>query len=131
MGTEPGERYGDLSYWADAAIVMGREKLLELADTAIKRKLVTSRTNRRVRGWAIDLGLRWDSPLPGQPMFTLGYAVGSGDRSPERGSDRAFRQTGLQSNDEEFRTYGEILRPELSNLSIPVLAVRFPIFAKS
>jgi len=131
MGNDPGEPYGDLSYWADAAIVLGREKLLELADTAIKRKLVTSWTNQRVRGWAIDLGLRWDSRLPGQPMFTLGYAFGSGDRNPERGSDRAFRQTGLQSNDEEFRTYGEILRPELSNLSIPVLAVRFPIFSKS
>jgi hypothetical protein len=130
-GSEPIGQYGELSYWADVAVVSGREKLLELADTASKYELVTSRTNRRVQGWAIDLGLRWDSPLPGQPMFTLGYAVGSGDRSPERGSDRAFRQTGLQSDDEEFRTYGEILRPELSNLSIPVLAVRFPIFSKS
>ena len=131
MGNEPGEQYGDLSYWADIAIVLGKEKLLELANTASSQKLVTSRTNQRVRGWAIDLGLRWDSRLPGQPIFTLGYAVGSGDRNPERGSDRAFRQTGLQSNDEEFRTFGEILRPELSNLSIPVLAVKFPIFSKS
>ncbi|MDP2602093.1 MAG: alginate export family protein [Deltaproteobacteria bacterium] len=131
MGKESGAQYGDLSYWADVAIVLGKEKLLELADTASNQKLVTSRTNQRVRGWAIDLGLRWDSQLPGQPLFTLGYALGSGDRNPERGSDRAFRQTGLQSNDEEFRTYGEILQPELSNLSIPVLAVQFPIFSKS
>jgi hypothetical protein len=64
-------------------------------------------------------------------LFTLGYAVGSGDKNPEGGPDRAFRQTGLQANDEEFRTYGELLRPELSNLSIPILAIQFPILSKS
>lgn len=82
-------------------------------------------------GWAVDAGGRWESELPVRPVFILGYALGSGDKNPERGSDRAFRQTGLQSNDEEFRTYGELLRPELSNLSIPVLAVQFPLFSKS
>ena len=104
---------------------------MDLADTSGNRAVVTSRSKQRVRGWAFDLGVRWDSQLPGEPLFTLGYAVGSGDKNPERSPDRAFRQTGLQSNDEEFRTYGEILRPELSNLSIPVVAVRFPIFSKT
>jgi alginate production protein len=130
-GSEPAAAYGELSYWADAAIVLGNEKFLELANAPSNQEVVTSRRKRRVRGWAFDLGGRWDSQLPGQPLFTLGYAVGSGDKTPESGSDRAYRQTGLQSNDEEFRTYGEILRPELSNLSIPVVAVRFPIFSKS
>jgi alginate production protein len=130
-GSETAPAYGELSYWADAAIVLGKEKLLELEDVPGNREIVTARRKPRVRGWAFDLGLRWDSPLPGQPLFTLGYAVGSGDKTPETGSDRAFRQTGLQSDDEEFRTYGEILRPELSNLSIPVVAVRFPILSKT
>jgi hypothetical protein len=131
MGTEPGKQYGDLSYWADLAIVLGSEKLLELEDEDGNRKLVASRRKQRVRGWAIDVGGRWDSQLPGRPLFTLGYALGSGDKNPERGPDRAFRQTGLQASDEEFRTYGELLQPELSNLSIPTFAVRFPIFSKS
>ena len=59
------------------------------------------------------------------------YAVGSGDKKSEKGPDRAFRQTGLQSTDEEFRIYGELLQPELSNLSIPVVAVQFPILSKT
>jgi alginate production protein len=130
-GSETAPSYGELSYWADAAIVLGKEKLLELADAPGNRELVTARRKQRVRGWAFDLGVRWDSPLPGEPLFTLGYAVGSGDKTPERGPDRAFRQTGLQSTDEEFRIYGELLQPELSNLSIPVVAVRFPILSKS
>lgn len=130
-GAQSASAYGELSYWADAAIVLGNEKFLELSNAPGDREVVTSRKKQRVRGWAIDLGVRWDSRFPAEPLFTLGYAVGSGDKNPERGSDRAFRQTGLQSNDEEFRTYGEILRPELSNLSIPVMAVRFPIFSKS
>lgn len=129
-GSETGA-YGEFSYWADAAIVLGNEKLLELAGAPGNPQVVTSRRKQRVRGWAFDSGLRWDSPLPAEPLFTLGYAVGSGDKTQESGSDRAFRQTGLESNDEEFRTYGEILRPELSNLSIPVVAVRLPILSKT
>jgi alginate production protein len=130
-GSETPAAFGELSYWADAAIVVGKEKLLELDGAPGHPQVVTSRRKQRVRGWALDLGLRWDSPLPGEPLFTLGYAIGSGDKNPDTGSDRAFRQTGLQSDDEEFRTYGEILRPELSNLSIPVVAVRFPILSKT
>lgn len=130
-GSESMGQSGEFSYWADVAVVSGREKLLEFADAVGNYELVTSRISRRVQGWAIDLGLRWDSALPGEPAFTFGYAVGSGDRKPERGSDRSFRQTGLQSNDEEFRTYGELLRPELSNLSIPIVAVRIPVLSKT
>jgi hypothetical protein len=126
-----GNEYGDLSYWADIAFVLGDEKLLDFADAPGNRQRVVSRTKRRVRGWAIDMGARWNSQLPGQPLLTLGYAMGSGDKNPEKGSDRAFRQTGLQSNDEEFRTYGELLRPELSNLSVPVVALQLPVLWRS
>ena len=130
-GSEPSGGYGDFSYWADVAMVLGKEKILELDDASSNREIVTSRRKQRVRGWAIDFGGRWDSPLPGRPLFTLGYAVGSGDKNPEKGLDHSFRQTGLQSSDEEFRIYGELLQPELSNLSIPVVAVQFPILSKT
>lgn len=130
-GSEPAAAYGELSYWADTAMVLGKETFLELDNLSGNRDVVTSRNRRRVRGWALDLGVRWDSQLPGKPLFTLGYAIGSGDRKSEKGPDRAFRQTGLQSTDEEFRIYGELLQPELSNLSIPVVAVQFPILSKT
>jgi hypothetical protein len=131
LGSEPVAHYGELSYWADLAMVSGQEKLLELSDADDNRDVVDSRKKQQVRGWALDVGARWQSELPVQPAFILGYAFGSGDKNPESGTDRAFRQTGLQSNDEEFRTYGEILRPELSNLQIPVVAVQFPLFSRS
>ena len=122
---------GDFSYWADGAAVFGRENLLELEEAPGNREIVTSRRSQPVQGWAVDVGLRWESQFPGQPLFTLGYGVGSGDKRPDQGIDHSFRQTGLQSNDEEFRTYGELLRPELSNLSVPVFAVQFPVLSKS
>jgi hypothetical protein len=130
-GDEPLLQLGNLSYWADFAIVSGKEKLLELSDGGRNRLVVESRAKRRVRGWPIDVGARWESQLPAEPGFILGYALGSGDKKPESGSDQAFRQTGLQSDDEEFRTYGELLRPELSNMHVPVAAVQFPLFSKS
>ena len=131
IGKEPVNGYGEVSYWADAAIVAGKEELVDFTGATKSKIRVDSRERRRVLGWAIDLGTRWASPLPLEPRFILGFALGSGDRSPDRGSDRSFRQTGLQSNDEQFRTYGELLRPELSNLGIPVFAVELPIFSKS
>jgi alginate production protein len=131
MGKMTAAGYGHVSYWADAAMVRGNEKLLELEDEGHRLRRVLSRKAQRVGGWAVDTGGRWASELPGRPMFTLGYALGSGDKNLEGGTDRAFRQTGLQSNDEEFRTYGELLRPELSNLRIPVVAVQFPIHSET
>jgi hypothetical protein len=122
---------GTFSYWADAAAVVGKETLLELERLASGREVVDARQKRRVRGWAFDLGIRWAPPLPADPLLIFGYAVGSGDKKPETGADRAFRPTGLQSTDEEFRIYGELLQPELSNLHIPVFAVQFPIFSRS
>ena len=130
-GRTPQAALGDLSYWADGAAVFGREKLLEFDEAPGNREVVTARRSQPVQGWAIDIGARWESQFPGQPLFTLGYAVGSGDKRPDQGIDHSFRQTGLQSNDEEFRTYGELLRPELSNLSVPVFAVQFLVLSKS
>lgn len=130
-GKEPVGGLGELSYWADLAVVAGREKLLELDDAPAQRKLVSARRRQSVYGRAVDAGVRLAMELPGRPIFTLSYAVGSGDRDPQRGTDRSFRQTGLQSNDEEFRAYGELLRPELANLRIPTVAVGFPLLVRS
>ncbi|MGB7951486.1 MAG: alginate export family protein [Candidatus Binatia bacterium] len=131
-GNQPAGEYGELSYWADVAGVAGNEILLGFSDDDDgNEKLVTSRKKQRVLGWALDVGGRWQLELVPRPVFILGYARGSGDTNPEGKTDRAFQQTRLQSNDEEFRTYGELLRPELSNLQIPVVALQFPVFARS
>lgn len=130
-GKAPIVDFGACSYWIDLALVAGREKLLELEDAPGRRKVVSERRRQSVYGRAVDVGARLSTELPGRPFFTLSYAVGSGDRDPEHGTDRSFRQTGLQSNDEEYRTYGELLRPELSNLRIPAVAVGFPLLTKS
>lgn len=123
--------HGSWSYWADIAGVVGSETVIDFSQAPANHDVVSSRRRQHVNGWAVDLGLQWHTHLSGQPTVTLGYAVGSGDKNPERGTDRSFRQTGLQSNDEEFRTYGELLRPELSNLQTPVIAIQFPILSKS
>ena len=64
--------------------------------------------------------------VPGgaKTALTLGFAFGTGDRNPDDGTDGAFRQTGLQDNEwdfggaTDFKYYGEVLDPELSNLAI-------------
>jgi alginate production protein len=80
--------------------------------------------SRRLRGWGFDLGATYEFQAGPKPALTLGVAFGSGERDPEGGLDRSFRQTGLQANEGDFggsttfKYYGEVLDPELSNLAI-------------
>ena len=120
-------RGGTLRYRADTAFVRGDETLFEFQDDGPGLSRVTSIQKQRVRGWAVDLGVNWTLPLPREPTLQLFYAYGSGDKNLNNDTDRAFRQTGLQEKDEDFRDYGVVLRPELSNLRIATVAIRLPV----
>jgi alginate production protein len=106
-----GEPIQDLDYWLELGYVAGREN------------------RRHVRGWGLDLGVTYEWQIQPRPSVTLGFALGSGDRNPEDSTDRSFRQTGLQRNEwdfggsTEFKYYGEIFDPELSNLAIVTAGV--------
>lgn len=131
------DRFGELDYWVDSASVVGEEILLNFNKAEGGLRRVSSRIKRDVIGWAFDGGLTWETPIAGRPTLTLGYALGSGDRKPDRGTDRAFRQTGLHDNNDRFRGvdsfryYGELLRPGLSNLHIWTAAVGFRFWRSS
>ena len=79
---------------------------------------------RDIRAFGVDLGagFRFDAPL--EPFITLAAAYGSGDADLDDGKDGNFRQTGLQDNESRvfgatsYNYYGEVLDPELSNMSI-------------
>lgn len=74
-------------------------------------------------GYGFDLGATWAPWGKNGLNFTAGYALGSGD-ADTAGTNGNFRQTGLQDNNgrllgvTSFRYYGELVDPELSNLSI-------------
>jgi hypothetical protein len=120
---------GTLFYWTDVATVSGIEDLTDFSDTG--DGLIEANGSRRVnvRGWAIDTGLTLRPRKNRQLSFTASYAIGSGDDDPDPLRDRSFRQTGLNSNKDKnrgvtrFRYYGELLRPELSNLRVLTFAI--------
>lgn len=91
-----GEVTDTWDYWLELAYVTGEE----------------GRDN--ISGFGFDVGSVYAFDLAPEPSFTLGYAFGSEE----------FRQTGLQGNEGDFNGvfdflyYGELLDPELSNLSI-------------
>ncbi len=119
---------GHLSLRADIAVVGGDETLVELEDDAPGYIRATGSQSRNARGWAVDLSAAWTLPLTTDPVLKLVYAYGSGDNDQNDRVDRAFRQTGLQDQDEEFRDYGVVFRPELSNLHIATLVFRLPVY---
>ena len=107
-----GELSSDLGYWADAGLSRGRDG------------------EDRLKGYGFDVGATrlWEDHAL-QPRVTLALAQGSGDGNPDDGTDRAFRQTGLQSNEgrlggfAKLKYYGEALDPGLGNLRIVTAAV--------
>ncbi len=131
------ESSGIFGYWIDGAWVTGREKRLLFEDVTNRKSEVERRLSRSVSGWALDLGATWIAPFDCEPRVTFGYAVGSGERHPETGNDRSFRQTGLYSNEPgfggvlSFSRYGALLEPELSNLHIATVGVGISLFDAS
>lgn len=122
-----------LCYWGDVVQVRGTELQYDLKRLDATRVIVARVSPRRVRGRAYDLGASIELPFAFRPWLTLGVAQGSGDPPGTPGVDGAFRQTGLQGNNGKFRGltrfryYGEVLRPNLSNIRITTAALGTPI----
>ena len=127
---------GFLGYWLDAALVHGRDDVLDFSDPAGGRVDVTRVTRRDVSGYGFDVGMDWLFPLAWEPRLFAGYAFGSGDAT-NGGDDRSFRQTDLQGNEagfggvERFPSYGLLLQPELSNLGIVTAGAGMALFQSS
>ncbi|MFQ5482861.1 MAG: alginate export family protein, partial [Nitrospinaceae bacterium] len=128
---------GQFKYWVDTGMVWGRESFLDFSGVGETQSRVKSRLERDVMGWGLDTGLSWSLPVRLRPAFTLSYAWGSGESNEEAEKDHAFRQTGLQDNNnryggvDRFRYYGELFRPELANLQILTGAFGFSFFQNS
>jgi alginate production protein len=116
--------YGTLNYWADVAGVHGDETVFSYDNINNLETRVETKNKNTVNGWAFDLGAFWTLPVHFEPTFTLSYARASGDDEPNDGENSSFRQTGINRNKwrfngvNRFRIYGELLRPDLSNLGI-------------
>ena len=132
IGQRSLEDRGTLRYWADLAWVHGDDLVY-----GFDEDVVESRARRDVDGYGLDIGVSWQTRLPGRPSFTVGFARGSGDGDLDDGSDGNFRQTGLHGNKwrfygvNRFRYLGEVLRPELSNLDIFTLSAGVPFWQNS
>lgn len=120
---------GTLFYWTDVARVHGSETLTDFSETGDGLFLPGASRQVDVRGWAVDAGVTLRPRKNRQLNFTASYAIGSGDDGSDVTLDRSFRQTGLNSNKDNyrgvtrFRYYGELLRPELSNLQVLTFAM--------
>jgi len=80
---------------------------------------------QEISGQAVDLGaaLQWRKARLAPYVFA-GYAWASGDDDTTGSSSDEYRQTGYQDNNDKvfgvasYRYYGELFRPELSNMHI-------------
>lgn len=116
-----------LAYWADTAWLEGREHVTALDEQLDGTFTTTDASRRRVGGIAFDVGVTASLALPLQPTLTVAHARGTS----------GFRQTGLQENKTRFggakrwQRYGELMRPELSNLAVTSLGTGVRVFRGS
>lgn len=121
-----------VEYWLDLAHVNGTETHYEFDDFGDNEIIVESVTRQDRSGWAFDGGASFMFPdasfgVFDRPTLTFSYAYGSGADS----ADGTFRPTGINDNNgkfngvDRFRYYGELSRPELSNLRIVTAALGF------
>lgn len=128
-----------LGYRIDLLGVAGEETTIGTTTGPVTGfRSVNSVTNRDVLAWAFDGGIDIQPNIFLDPTFSLGYAYGSGDDG--NGDNNAFRQTGLEGNTSNYpegrvsgsiRNYGEVLRPELSNLHIASAGINVPALEAS
>lgn len=124
-----------LKYRADLIGVYGEEtNITSVAGPGTDQRTVTGSMDRDVRAWAFDGGAIVDPASEGGAVFTLGYAFGSGDDSAGTGTNHEFRQTDMQGSSsriglerQQQRNYGEVLRPELSNLHVLSAGGAYPV----
>jgi alginate production protein len=107
------------NYWTDLGFTLGKDE-----------------SNQDLEGYGFDVGATYrflNTPL--RPSITLGYAFGSGDDNPNDNTNHEFRQTGLQSNEgrfggvTQFKYYGEMFDPELTNLNVFTAGFGFRVAA--
>ena len=128
---------GTIGYWLDAAWLRGKERRSEFNLIDADRSVVANHAQRKVRGWGFDSGVSWLIPTRYETRLYAGYAYGSGDPNPGDETDRAFRQTGLATNEagfggaQRFPHHGIGLNPELSNLKIVTLGAGLNILKSS
>lgn len=125
MGEHRSEDGLRLRYWADAALLHGRDLVVEVDDGPQPDTVrYGAASHQRIDAYAVDVGATLSAAAPLTPSLTLAWASGSGDTDRGDERDGTFRQTGLQENKvrwrgvTRFRRYGEVLRPELSNLRV-------------
>lgn len=109
-----------------SARVSGDEIVYEFGDPdpVTEQAEVEERVESQVSGTAQSYLLNWTPSILENWTLVLGHARGSGDRNPDNRRIGSFRQTGLQDDAESF---GELYQPELSNLEIDVIGIKWRV----
>ena len=115
---------GELEVELHTARVSGDEIVYEYGDADAGRSEVEEREENRVRGTVQSYLFNWTPAALKDWQFIVGSARGSGDSNPDNRRVTSFRQTGLQDDSESF---GELYQPELSNLKVDVIGVRWQV----
>lgn len=122
-----------ICYWGDVAHMRGNETDYNLKNLNAQNQTVSNISSQKLRGIGYDLGMTIKLPLSFKPRITVSRAKATGDKPRTVGRDGAYRQSGIQQNEgkyagnSRFQYYGEVLRPNLSNLAINTLAIGIPV----
>ena len=83
---------GEWDYWLDIAGVVGHEVVVGFDRTDDGRRVVdeSEGIEQDVRGWALDLGVSWEAPLPWRPHLDAWICGGLWRQRPESGAGQGL-----------------------------------------
>ncbi len=122
-------RYG-LGHWGELSFARGHSQFGVNAAGVNSSRLDAVED---IHGWAFDIGAMYTIRGALRPAFAIGYAFASGEK--DSSTHQGYRQSGYQDNSDKFggvtsvRYYGELFRPELTNLAVFTAAATVRPFA--
>ena len=119
---------GLLAIELHAARVSGNETIYEFGDPENGSTELEDIFERDVSGIAYGFLLGWTPAQLDSWTLVIGGARGDGDSNPDSSRDNAFRGNNLEGDSESF---GELYRPELSNLDLDLIGVAWQINAET
>lgn len=138
---EPKNAFKRITYSADIMGVFGEQtNISTVSGPSDARRQISAVDTQDVLGWAFDGQANFMLDTLFSPTLTIGYAYGSGDDDATDSDDNSFRQTDLHGNSsrypdgvtsEQQRNYGEVLRPELSNIHVLNTGISIPVLKAS
>lgn len=125
LGEYQAESMGEFEWMVGYTRLSGDETLYEFADPTGTQTSVEDIQEFDVEASSSEWRFGWTPAALEDWQIIIAQVSGSGDRNLNNFKNTSFRETGLQEDPDGLDYYGEVFQPEISNLKINTLGLKY------